>query len=67
MLMNKKKLSRNYQLSVISGYVVISDNKKKDLVLFGDSRFDENKNKFILEARLKYIKNSERFSGSLFE
>ena len=28
---------------------------------------DKNKNKNILEATLNYIKNSERFSGSLFE
>ena len=28
---------------------------------------DKNKNKYILEATLNYIKNSERFSGSLFE
>ena len=53
--------------SVISGFALMSDNNKKDLLLFGDSRFDENKNRFILEATLMYIKNSERFSGSLFE
>ena len=40
---------------------------KKDMLLYGDSRLDNNKKKFILEATLNYIKNSERFSGSLFE
>ena len=42
-------------------------NVKKDLPLFSDSRFDENKNKVILEATISYIQNSGRFSGSLFE
>ena len=40
---------------------------KNDILLYGDSRLDNNKNKFILEAILNYIKNSERFSGSLRE
>ena len=29
--------------------------------LYDDSRSDENKNKFILEATLTFMKNSERF------
>ena len=40
---------------------------KKKLLLYGDSRFNENKNKVILEVTLSYIKNSEREFGSLFE
>ena len=32
---------------------------KKGL-LYGDPRLDENKNKFILEATLSYIKNTGR-------
>ena len=44
-----------------------SDNIKIEILLHGDSRLDNNKNKFILEATLNYIKTSERFSGSLFE
>ena len=43
------------------------DNEKKDLLLFGDSRFDENKNENILETTISYIKKSRRFSGSLFD
>lgn len=35
------------------------DTVKKDLLVFGDSQFDENKNKFILEATQSYIKNLE--------
>lgn len=32
-----------------------------------DSSFDEFKNRFTLEATITYIKNSKRFSGSLFD
>ena len=45
----------------------LSDNAKKDSLLYGDPHFDINKNKFILEATLFYIKSTEGFSGSLFE
>ena len=34
---------------------------------YGDFHVDEFKNKFILEAAITYIKNFERFSGSLFD
>ena len=44
-----------------------TDNVKEDLLLYGDTRFDENKNKIILKATINYIKNTERFSGSLFD
>ena len=37
------------------------------IFLYSDSHLDNNKNKYILEATLNYVKNSERFSGSLFE
>ena len=43
----------------------MSDNIK-NVLLYGDSRFDENKNEFILEANINYIKNFERLSGSSF-
>ena len=45
----------------------MSDNVKEDLLLYGHSQFDENKNKVILKATINYIKNTERFSGSLFD
>ena len=45
----------------------MTDNRKQDTWLDGGSRFDENKNKIILEATINYLKNSERFSGTHFE
>ena len=45
----------------------MSENNKKDLFLFSDSRFDENKNKVFLKATVTFIKTSEIFTGSLFE
>ena len=53
--------------SVIINFESMTDNRKRDILLYGDSRFDENKNKIILEATMNCLKNSERFSGSLFE
>ena len=53
--------------SVLANFEFSSDNIKKEILLYGDSWLDNNKNKFILEATLNYIKISERFSGSLFE
>ena len=38
--------------------------RKRDILLFGDSKFNENKNKIIFEATIDYLKNSETFSGS---
>ena len=43
------------------------DNGKKDLHLFCDLQYDENKNKVILEATISYINNFGRFTGSLFQ
>ena len=45
----------------------MSDNVKEVLLLYGGSKFDENKDKVILKATINYIKNAERFSGSLFD
>ena len=53
--------------SVINNFESFSDNDKVEILLYGDSHSDNNKNKYILEATLNYVKNSERFSGSLFE
>ena len=53
--------------SVIINFKSMTDNRKQDILLYGDSRFDENKNKFILEGTINYLKNSERFSGSHFK
>ena len=48
--------------SVCGNFESIPENVKKDLLSFGDSRFDGNKNKVII-----FIKTARRFSGSLFE
>ena len=53
--------------SVRDHFESLSDSSKRDILLYGDSRLDTNKNKFILVATINYIKHSERFSGSLFE
>ena len=57
----------NSVVSVLSDFVSLSDNTKKDVLLYGEPSLDQNTNKFILEATLTFIKSSERFSGSLFE
>ena len=36
--------------SVCDNFEFMHDNVKEDLLLLGDSRFNENKNKFILEV-----------------
>ena len=53
--------------SVYNNFESLSDNAKKDVLLYGDLFLDQNKNKLILEATINYIKISERFSESLFE
>ena len=53
--------------SVYDNFESLSDKDKKKMFLYGDSYLGRIKNKFILEATLTYIKNSERFCGSLFE
>ena len=53
--------------SVVQNFEFMSENNKKGLLLFVDSRFDGDKNKVILEATITFIKESERFTESLFE
>ena len=45
--------------SVIINFESMTDNRKRDILLYGDSRFDENKNKIILKAIINYLQNSE--------
>ena len=45
----------------------LSDDNKVSLLLYGDSRFNDNKNDFILSASITYILETERFSTSLFQ
>ena len=42
--------------SISNGFQSFSDNVKRDILLYGDSRLDANKNKLILEAIITYIK-----------
>ena len=53
--------------SVTINFESRNDNRKRDILLYGHPRFDENKNKIILEATTNYLESSERFSGSLSE
>ena len=45
----------------------LSDDNKVSLLLYGDSRFDDNKNNFILSASITYTLENERFSSFLFQ
>ena len=42
--------------SVLNNFESLSDNNKKEILLYGDPRLDNNNNKFILEATINYIK-----------
>ena len=53
--------------SVCDNFESMSDNVKKNVLLYGDSCLDEIKNTFILQATITYIRDSERFSGYLFD
>ena len=53
--------------SILEYFESLSDNVKKDILLYGESRLDGNSNKFILEAKLTYIKGTDRFSRSTFD
>ena len=53
--------------SIIPNFESLTNKNRIDILLYGDSRFDENKIKIILEATINYLKNSKRFSESLFE
>ena len=43
------------------------DNVKNNVLLYSDSSFDEVKIRYMLEATITYMTNSEQFSGSLFD
>ena len=53
--------------SIYENFDSLSDNNKKDVLLFGDPSSDGNTYKLILQATLLYIKSTERFSVSLFD
>ena len=45
----------------------MTDNNKISLLLYGDACSDENKNEFIWQWSIKYIKTTERCSGITFQ
>ena len=45
----------------------LSDNKKVEILLFGNSRCDDNKNNFMLSVSINYIKKTKRFDYFLFD
>ena len=53
--------------SVCDNFESMSYNVKKNVLLYGDSRFDEVKNRFILKATITYVISDIRFSGYLFD
>ena len=53
--------------SIHENFESLSDKDKEAMLLYGDSRLDDNKNKFVLEAVIVYIKSFEIFSESLFD
>ena len=53
--------------STFPNFESFTDSNRIEILLYGDSRFDENKNKIVLETNINYLENSKRFSGSLFE
>ena len=38
--------------SIIPNFESLTDNNRMDILLYGDSRFDKNKNKIVLEATI---------------
>ena len=51
--------------SILENFESLSDNVKIEIRIYAGSRLDGNKNKFILDATLTYIKSTDRFSGSI--
>ena len=49
--------------SICNNFETMNNNNKMTLLLYGDSCFDEKKNKFILKTSIKYIKTTERLFG----
>ena len=51
----------NKVIQIDENFSYLSDDNKVSLLLYGDSRFDENKNNFILSASVTYILKTEIF------
>ena len=53
--------------ALVIGFESLSDSKKVEILLYGDSRCDDNQNNYISLASIKYIKKTKRFYCSLFD
>ena len=42
----------------------LSDSKKVEIILYGDSRCDDNQNNSVLSASINFVKNAKRFDCS---
>ena len=53
--------------SICNNFESTTNNNKITLLLYGDSRFDGNKNELILQSSIKYIKTDspDRFSNKI--
>ena len=51
--------------SVDENILKLSGNKLINLLLYGDSKFDSNKNTRLLNAAIKYVIDSDRFTVSI--
>ena len=49
-------------MSVNENILKLSENKLINLLLYGDSKFDSNKNTRLLNAAIKYVIDSGRFT-----
>ena len=55
-----------HELQLIDGNILnLSDNEKVELLLYGNCKFKFQQNYSILKSSIKFIVNSERFSGPL--
>ena len=51
--------------SVDENILTLSGNKLINLLFYGDSKFDSNKNTRLLNAAIKYVIDSDRFTVSI--
>ena len=58
-------MSLNDLKSVYENILKLSGNKLINLLLYGDSKFDSNKNTRLLNATITYIIDSGRFTVAL--
>ena len=59
-------LTNNVKTFVVD-FESLSDSKRVEILLYGDSRCDDNQNNSTLSAFINYIKKTKRFNCSLFD